>query len=121
MTNMLKTGLDYLAQQLKAHASESVVYSRGTNTVTLAAVLGKTVLELQDESGFAVGAATIDFIFCSQDLVLNQQMVTPLAGDRITTGRAVYEVHHIAHEGCWKYSDPFGKQIRVHVKEVGTV
>lgn len=121
MTNMLKTGLDYLAEQLKIHASQSIVYKRGTDQVALYAVSGKTTIQTQDQSGFVIGAESVDFLFLADDLVLNYQRVTPQHGDRIETDRAVYEVHHLPNEGCWKYSDPFGKQIRVHVKEVGTV
>jgi hypothetical protein len=117
MTNLLRTGLEYLAEELKAHASETVTYRRGALTVSALAVCGRTEYKSQDESGNILDAEIIDFIFVSADLILSGTLVTPLPGDEIVTDRATFEVMYLGGEGCWKFSDPFGKAIRIHTKK----
>ena len=115
--NLLKTGLEFLADKLKTHASETVTYRRGANSVSIQATFGKTTYQIESESGFHIGGEIIDFLFLTADLVIGNAVTTPQAGDRIYTDRAIYEVQFIG-DGCWRYSDPFGKMIRLHTKEI---
>lgn len=118
MSNLLKTGFEYLASKLKSNASDSVTYVRGASRVTIQATFGKTPYQFQSENGFQVGGEVTDFVFSAGDLILNGNLTTPDIGDKIVTGRATYEAQMVGNEGCWKYSDPFGTMIRFHTKEV---
>lgn len=118
MSNLLKTGLSYLASTLKSNASETVTYVRGASRATIQATFGKTPYKFESESGFQVGGEIIDFIFSAADLVIGGIVVTPDVGDKIITDRATYKAQMVGNEGCWKYSDPFAKMIRFHTQEV---
>ena len=52
MPDVLQQGSDWLADQLKQHASRTVIYSRGADQVSVQATIGRTLLKLDD--GFAV-------------------------------------------------------------------
>ncbi len=117
MSNILKKGIDFLAEKLKAHASEIVVYKRGLDTITIQATSGKTNYQIEDESGFKIGGLVIDFLFAAQDLVINGTQTTPQAGDQIKINSAIYEVMFLP-DGCWRYSDPYRTIIRLHTKEI---
>jgi hypothetical protein len=121
MTNLLKKGVEFLANALKANASDDVTYARGSNSVELKATLGKTPIQVQSDSGVQVAGEIIDFVFLAEDLILNGSLTVPQHGDKITTDRAIYEVNHLGVESCWKYCDPYGKNIRLHCKQVGSL
>jgi len=115
--NLLKNGIQFLADKLKAHASETVVYKRGADTINICASFGKTNYQIEDESGMKVGGQVTDFLFAAQDLVINGSQTTPQAGDQIQTDSAIYEAMFLP-DGYWRYSDPFRTMIRLHTKEV---
>jgi len=115
--NILKNGIDFLGQKLKAYASETVVYKRGLDSVSIQATFGKTNCHIEDESGLKVGGHVIDFLFAAQDLVINGSQTTPQAGDQIVFNSNSYEAFFLP-DGCWRYSDPYGTIIRLHTKEI---
>jgi len=117
MANILKNGIQFLADKLKSHASETVIYKRGADTVTICASFGKTDYQVQDQSGFKIGGQITDFLFQAEDLVIDRTLTVPKAGDQIQTDSALYEAQFIG-DGCWRYSDPFRKMIRLHTKEI---
>ncbi len=118
MSDLLKTGSDWLQDQLKSHVSRSVVYKRGSEQVTLSATLGKTLQEQQDDEGFLSRFGSRDFIFQAEDLDFGSGAVEPESGDTITDGTAVYQLLADGGEPLWRYSDPYRKSIRVHAKQV---
>jgi len=117
MANLLKQGINFLAEKLKTHASETVIYKRGADTINICATFGKTDYKIEDDSGLKIGGQVTDFLFEAQDLVINGTQTTPQAGDQIQTDSAIYEAMFLPG-GYWRYSDPFGKIIRIHTKEV---
>jgi len=117
MSNILKKGIEFLSDKLKAHASQTVVYKRGLEAVTIQATFGKTDYKIEDDSGFQIGGHITDFLFAASDLIIDGVLTTPKAGDQIQTDSALYEAQFIG-DGCWRYSDPFRKIIRFHTKEV---
>lgn len=117
MANLLKQGIDFLADKLKAHASETVVYKRGADSISICASFGKTDYQIEDESGLKIGGAVIDFLFAAEDLVIKGSQTTPQAGDQIQTDSAVYEAMFLP-DGYWRYSDPYRTMIRLHAKEI---
>lgn len=88
--NILENGLAWLTGQLKDHASEDIIYARGDEEIATTAVVGKTLLKLDDGAGgirmewtdatFSIplmkedGSPTFDFGSGPQ---------TPLRGDRV--------------------------------------
>jgi hypothetical protein len=117
MANLLKKGIEFLADKLKAHASETVIYKRGADSVNICASFGKTDYKIEDDSGFQIGGQVTDFLFDAADLVIDGLLTVPKAGDRVEVDGKVYEALFI-NDGCWRHSDPFRKMIRLHTKEV---
>lgn len=112
--NLMKTGTEWLIDQLRQHASECVIYRFIDGaTVTATAILGATSYEVSDEFGTLIGAKMIDFLIPASDLTKN-----PSVGDRITINNDVYEVLELGNEGCWRWSDPFKTIRRIHTKAV---
>jgi hypothetical protein len=123
MANLLETGASWLADQLKAHASHSVTYIRGTEQVAVQATIGKTEFEIDDESGIIIRSQSRDFLIQAADLQLGSVESLPVAGDLIRDTQGsntfVYEVMAPGNEPPYRYSDPFRKLLRVHTKHVG--
>lgn len=124
MANLLKRGMQWLAGKLAEHASETVVYSRGGDSVTLTPTQGKTMLLLSDGSGGnRVEWTDADLIFPAEDLVLGGSATTPRRGDRVRyteDGRTiVFEVMAADGEPPWRYCDGSRVLIRVHLKQIG--
>jgi hypothetical protein len=51
MADLLRTGQEWLANQLKTHASKTIVYLRGANQVSITAIIGRTLMKLEDGYG----------------------------------------------------------------------
>jgi len=114
MADRLQQGLAWLEQQRTAHCASIVLYRRGETEVAVLAGRGKTDYQVADESGFAIGAHSLDFLILVGDLGLE-----PRAGDRIVADGRVYEVVNLGAEGCFRYSDAWRLTYRIHVKDVG--
>jgi len=121
---MLEQGASWLAGMLKQHASRTVTYARGAESVELSATLGRTTYEVADEYGTVVEAKATDFIVPAADLVLAGQKAQPEPGDqvRVTVGDEVhvFEVMDLGGAGHWRPSDPYGHTLRIHTKLVDT-
>jgi hypothetical protein len=123
--DLLQTGSDWLADQLKTHASRPVVYVRGAEQVAVQAVVGRTLLKLSDgDGGVRMEWTDRDFLIQAADLVIAGNPVLPQRGDRIreTAGATVfvYEVMAPGGEPPWRWSDVFRKVLRIRAKQVGT-
>lgn len=121
MTNMLRTGMDWLATQLKTQGSSSVTYSRGTRSLTLLATLGRHMPKaLGGVEGVEVDTFLIVMTFDAADLVLGGVLIKPERRDVVTfTDHDVdfeYEVMPIDGERCWKESDAFGQRLEISLK-----
>ncbi len=124
MADMLQSGQEWLADQLKQHASRSVVYQRGIEQVTVQATIGRTLLKLDNGyGGVQMEWTDRDFLIQTADLILGAAPVTPERGDRIyeTVGAktSIFEVMAYGGEPPWRFSDPFGKLLRIHTKFIG--
>jgi hypothetical protein len=125
MPDLLQTGSDWLADQLKTHASRPLVYRRGAQQVAVQATVGRTLLKLDDGFGSVRMEWTDrDFLIHAADLVLGGSATLPERGDviRETQGTTtfVYEVMAPGKEPPWRWSDVFRKVLRIHTKQVGT-
>jgi hypothetical protein len=125
MPDLLETGSDWLADQLKTHASRQVVYGRGVEQVTVQATIGRTLLKLDDGfGGVRMEWTDRDFLIHAADLVLGGSATLPERGDQIRetvgTQTFVYEVMAPGREPPWRWSDPYRKVLRIHAKQIGT-
>ncbi len=124
MPDLLETGSNWLENQRHQHMTRTVLYQRGTDTVELAATIGRTAFEQADEFGVIHRTESRDFLVRASDLVLASVQALPKAGDRIreTAGDQVfvYEVMAPGNEPPWRYSDPYRRTLRIHTKHVAT-
>jgi len=124
MANLLQTGSDWLADQLKAHATVEVVYGQGAEQVAVKATIGRTLFELGDQYGIVQKVESRDYLIQATDLILSGGAVLPQRGDRIRETQGgktfVYEVMAPGKEPPWRYSDPYRKLLRIHAKHVDT-
>ncbi|OHB51756.1 MAG: hypothetical protein A2Y12_01340 [Planctomycetes bacterium GWF2_42_9] len=118
MTNLMKKGVELIAKTLKEYASDEITYVRGESSVKLLAIFSKTPVTIESDLGVQISAEITDFLLFAEDLILDGSLTTPQHGDKVITDRAVYEVNHLGSESCWRYSDPYGKHIRLHCKEI---
>lgn len=124
MSDLLESGSDWLAGQLKAHAGREVVYRRGAESAAVTATIGRTEFETIDEHGAVGKWEARDYLIHAADLLLGGAAVLPERGDRIeeTQGNQtfVYEVLAPSNEPVWRYSDAYRTLLRVHTKHVAT-
>lgn len=123
MADLLRTGVGWLKDQLQAHASRTVVYRRGVNSVSLSATVGQSILKVPDESGgMRIVRTERDYIIAAEDLILSGSVTLPVAGDLIddATDGKVFEVTPIMGEPVHQ-SGPQRLLLRVHTKEVDTL
>lgn len=124
MADLLKTGSDWLCEQLKSHGSSAVVYKRGASTVTVQAQRGSSEAERNDTSGLVVEIEQRDYLILAADLVLGGVAVEPQRGDKIEDTDAsgvtrVFEVLPLMQgEPCWRWSDSYFKKFRIHAKQI---
>ncbi len=127
--DVLKTASDWLGRMFQQHASRSVIYSRGSDSVEITATAGRTVHEVSTNLGVSVEIESRDYIFPISQLVLGDGQTEPQAGDRITelqdATEYVYEVMPlgkalpaIGESACYRYCDADHTTIRVHTKQV---
>ena len=122
MSNLLQTGSDWLEGMRNTYASQSVTYARGVNSVTLNASFGKTIYE-EDDEYIRVKGEVMDFLLFAAELIIDGSVVLPQVADRISIVRGgssvVYEVMPLLGQGHYRFSDSFGKTLRIHTKQVG--
>ena len=124
MVDLLRLGQEWLANQLKTHASKTVVYVRGANQTNVTAIIGRTLLKLEDGyGGVHMQWTDRDFLIPPDELVLAGTQVIPERGDTIReadNGKIyVYEVNVPGSEPTWRWSDPHRKLLRIHTKQIG--
>ena len=122
--DLLDRAAGWLADKLRAYASRSVTYARGSSAVAVDAVIGRTVFRIDKGYGLSERIEARDYLVHSTDLVLDATVTLPQAGDRIeeTAGGKLYtyEVMAPGGEPCWRFSDPYRKVLRIHTKLVAT-
>lgn len=123
--SLLSRGQRWLNNTLQGAGGVSVTYTRGVQSVTLTAWVGRTAFAQLPGTG--TGAAVIwgdrDYLVPAADLLLGGQVVTPQRGDRITEvidgASLTFEVMAPGAEPAWRYSDAGRQTLRVHTKKVG--
>jgi len=122
VADLLEQGTAWLDGMRQTHLSRLVTYQRGVESVDIAATLGSTTYEVADEAGVIVQAKATDFIVSAETLVLGGAATKPQVGDRIrvTSGTKVlvFEVLDLGGAGHYRPSDPHGRMLRIHAKQV---
>lgn len=123
MTDMLESAVVWLDQIRASHLARTVSYTRDWETISILATLATTPYEVVTEEGLTLQAKAVDFIITTTDLVLAAQQTEPQRGDKIrmTVGSRVwvFQVLDLGGEGHFRPSDPFGKMLRIHTKQIG--
>lgn len=120
MSNLFAKAREWLGTAVQEAAGVTVAYTRGVTSITLTAVVGRTVFVSNAEGAPRVQFGERDYLIEVADLTLG----TPKLGDRITEtidGTAVvFEVQEPeAGEPAWRYSDQGRTRYRVHTKRPG--
>lgn len=123
-TDQIKSAVEWLGAQRKAHGSKGIVYVRGANRLSLRVTIGMTAFRQQDQNGVLIVERTRDYFVEAADLVLGGSAVVPARGDHIeeTEGATVY-IHEVLAPGgepCWRWSGPDRTTYRIHTKEIDT-
>jgi hypothetical protein len=117
--DLLQQAASWLADQRSAFLSRSVVYGRGSDSVTVQAGIGKTTFDVDDGYGGIERYESRDYLITAADLVLAGEVIQPQRGDRVTDGSLVYEVMAPGKEDVCRPSDAYGLTWRIHSKKVG--
>ena len=126
MTDLLDRASAWLDGMRTKHASRLVLYQRGSQSVSVAAGIGRTLFQVDNGSGVIETFESRDFLILTGDLVLNGVATLPKAGDRIReTGGGdstsyIYEVLAPGTEPAFRFSDPYRRTLRIHTKQIGT-
>ena len=123
-TDQIKSAVEWLGAQRKAHAAKGIVYVRGANRLSLRVTIGMTAFRQSDENGVLMLTRSRDYFIEAVDLVLAGSAVVPARGDTIeeTEGATTY-IHEVLAPGgepCWRWSGPDRTTYRVHTKEIDT-
>ena len=120
MADMLKIGAAFLATQLKANASQTIVYARGVYSVSILASLGSANYDMIGEDGALISLNNQDFLFDVADLIINSVASTPQKGDTLTYGTTVYTVNSgTGGSQVFKYTDGYKTRVRVYTVRDG--
>jgi len=122
--NLLERASNWLEDRRTEHASRTVTYERGANTVDVSASIGRTIFDVDNGFGVVERIEARDFLLLTDDLVLGGGRTLPERGDRVKEVQGdstfVYEVMAPGKEPHWRYSDPYRKTLRIHTKHVAT-
>lgn len=122
MADLLEWASNWLEDQRTKHATRTVTYRRGVDSVDLPASIGRTEFEIDSGVGVLERTESRDYLVTAADLVLGGWPALPQRGDRIEerAGTTVYihEVMAPGKEPAWRYSDPYRKTLRIHTKLV---
>jgi hypothetical protein len=120
MTRFLQSGVAWLAGQLEAHAGETILYSRGGQTVQIPAVAAAVDVELLTAEEFHQRGRMLDWLVRCELVTFDGLHSEPQAGDRIqrtTAGLAsMYEVAPVVGGAHFRPADPHGSRWRIHTK-----
>lgn len=123
MSDMISDASAWLDAQRTEHLSHSVVYVRGTDSITATATIGRTIFRFDNAFGIQERYESRDYLILSADLEIDGEVVIPIMGDKIKelVGETtfVYEIMAPGGEPCWRYSDPYRRTLRIHTKYIG--
>lgn len=120
MSDLIKDGVDWFRSKLKAKAGVTITYTRGPNSVSVTATVGRTEYEREEASGVVLRFESRDFIVEADDLILNSVTVKPQDGDKIVYNGETYEVLSLDGARPYEPTDNYETQWRIHTKQIVT-
>lgn len=117
MSDLLNVGAGWLADALDDNASQSIVYRRGSQSLTLTALIGYQNIA----AGAAFGGViferdNLDFIVKVSKLKIAGVEVEPDVNDEIDFGGTTYRVSRPDQSSPCFYGDVDGLTYRIHAK-----
>lgn len=123
MSDLLASGVAFLAAARHDHAARPVTYRRDAASVTLLATKGRSQTATIDGARILYDTTAVDWIVRPTDLILNAAPVEPAIGDEIleTVGDTVY-VYAVQPTETEPPAVPIhdGAGLRIHTKLIGT-
>lgn len=123
MTNLVKTGSNWLSRQRERFNASTVFYKRGESAISLPAGRGRSTFDVVGGIGVGSMIETDDFIIRVDRLVIDGQPVEPAPGDRIIVGELedgeVFEVRPRAGIPAWRYATANRVDYRIFTHHVG--
>lgn len=116
-TNRMTEAVNRLVTRFTTYASVTVTYTRGEFSVTLTATVGRTPYDIE-QGGAVVAYESRDYIIKAEDLVLDDEVVKPSRGDRITDGSKTYEVNVPGNMNVFESIGSDGSVLKIHTKAV---
>lgn len=120
MADLLESAVAFAAAALRGNRGKTVLYQRGSDSVSIIATMGATEFERDDGDGVQVAFTAIDFLVSASDIVLSGTMSTPMRGDLIVSDGQTYEVLNITGQQHFTRMDPAGSMLRIHTKLIRT-
>lgn len=122
--DMLQWGLAALTSTMIAHASQPIVYARGTDSVETRATFGSKLLKLDDgQGGVRMEWTDMDFLIPADGFEFGGTAIEPQRGDVVylIAGDAVqqFEVVPYGSDPAWRWADPHQSMLRIHAKHIG--
>ncbi len=121
MDDLVATGVAWLVGMLQEHASQPVVYQRGSQSVAVRATIGRTDWDTQTREGYSEHFVSRDYMIPVASLVIDGSAIEPEKGDRIveTVGGQVKTYEVLGQSGVPPAElDRYRLQWRVHTKEI---
>ena len=116
MSDLLATASAWLDGRRRSHLSGMVTYRRGALWAEVRATVGRTTFQTTDDYGAVQEWQSRDYLILAADLA---DIGLPQAGDTIVEADgAAYEVLAPGGEPAWRWSDPYGRTLRIHTKQV---
>lgn len=122
MTDLLQIGAEWLAGQLKNHASQAVTYQfcDSSTALSLQASHIRRLLEVVTNTQVVDKIELWDFEITAADLVLNSVVRRPKKGDKIIWVEGgltkVHDVMPPPDGAVWEFLDGRGVMIVIHTK-----
>jgi hypothetical protein len=126
MPNMIKSGLDWARDQLKANVATSIKIRRGalTSLVITAVKAGPEADQFDDAGAFVQRIRKIDWLIDPADYQLDGDLVLPADDDvieEVNTDEEVLATYIVSSPNVgdppWRYTDAERTMLRVHVAE----
>ena len=123
MANVMKAGSDWLMGELKTKAATTVSVRRSSAVTSgIAATVGSSNHQQQDDLGGIVFWESRDYLIDAADYVLGGNQTEPKRGDLIEETQDgtthAYEVMGDSGTVAWRWSDDYRVKYRVHTKRV---
>lgn len=120
MADLLRSSAVWLAGKQKTFTSQSIVYLRGSVSISLLAVKGRTEHRIDNGAGVFTTVTTEDFIVEFDDFSAIGSGNEPLPRDQIIWQSQVYDVvPPDISIPCWQWSDQYRLRLRIHTKHIG--